>query len=165
MMEDKIQKLFSDEKILKEFLEQKDIEDAKKFLENRGIEISKEELKDVAKLLNEYAKKGNNIKEETLDKIVGGKLNRRTANNKSDKYTNRALVNFLVKALPLGMTAGITGAIAAIGDDEELGGPGVRNVLIGTSIATGALAIKNIVSGVKDAHNACWWSYIADNVD
>lgn len=31
MIEDKIQKLFSDEKILKEFLEQKDIEDAKNF--------------------------------------------------------------------------------------------------------------------------------------
>lgn len=96
---------------------------------------------------------------------MGGKLDWVTANNKSNKYINRALINILAKALPLGVTAGITGTIAATCDDKELGGSGVRNALISTSIATGALAIKNIVSGVKDAHNACWWSYIADNVD
>lgn len=165
MAEDKIQKLFSNEVLLKEFLSQKDIESAKKFLENHDIKISKEELEDVAKLLKEYAEKGNGITKENLDKIVGGKFDRRTANNKSNKYTNRALVDFMVKALPLGMTAGIAGTIAATSDDEDLGGSGVKNVLIGTSIASGALALKNVVSGIKDAYNACWWGYIADNAD
>ena len=147
IIEDKIQKLFSDEKIMKEFLEQKNIDNAKMFLENHGIETSTEELKQVAKLLNEYAKKGNNISEENLDKIVGGKLSWSEARNKKRKYTNRALVNFFLKALPLGIASGITGSIRT----NDASG---NSIFIGTSTATRILAIKNVICGIKDLHNS-----------
>ncbi len=117
----------------------------------------------MAKLLKEYAEKGNSITEENLDKIVGGNFNKSTAYNKSNKYTDRALIDFLAKALPLGAVSGTAGVILA--DNSLIDGPEMKSVLIGTSIATGVLALKSILSGMKNAHNSCWWNYIAENAN
>lgn len=54
-MENNLQKIFLDEKLLKEFLSQKDIQSAKEFLKSHDIEVSTQQLQDLAKALVELS--------------------------------------------------------------------------------------------------------------
>ena len=89
-MEDNLQKIFLDEKLLKEFLSQKDIQSAKEFLKSHNVEVSTQQLQDLAKILVKLSnvpdeeiqnaikqlelnsKQPNNISDDELDNVVGG---------------------------------------------------------------------------------------------
>ena len=156
----KMKELFSDEAILKEFLGQKDIESARKFLEDLGIEVSEEELKVVGKVINEYAEKGDAMSEEDLEKIVGGALTQQEARHKEAKHDKKAAID-ICTAIGLGIVSGISAGIATSPDVKGEG----RNVAIAAAMASGALAAKNAVTGLKHINSSCWWKYIANNTD
>ncbi len=112
-MENNLQKIFLDEKLLKEFLSQKDIQSAKEFLKSHDIEVSTQQLQDLAKALVELSNASdeeiqsmskqleinseqlNNISDNELDNVVGG-INTKISLRKLSKIISLVTVPFSV---------------------------------------------------------------------
>ena len=151
---DKIQALFSDETILKEFLGQKDIESAKKFLENHGVEVSEEDLKVVGEVIDKCANKIRDMSDENLEKIIGGKVNiDRTS--EAWKVVGKIFAKGALAILECGAGLQLTGSTP---DELGIKEPYVSNgTLTGAGIALLVLSGKNFASVLAHINSSFWW--------